>query len=290
VRYVELTDEADLQFWLTEFLRLEATGWKGRQGTALAANARDRQFFYEVVRGAFERRRLMVLALEAGGRPLPSFAISWPAPAPLPSRWLSTRVMRAFRRVCSWNSRTFGVCMRGRRWHGWIRAWLLVPLPSSRNSGLTAAASLMSWWKRERLPGPLMSPCLPFMRCCGAGSATAGAGWAAKITRGISRDKAVRRQYGMRSSLIPAPSFAVTCKARENPWLQRQLRKNLVYQTRSENQGTLVIRHHRPKIPPMGTHRINQVHLCRRDRHIRQEMEADRHQAPACAVVIGAML
>jgi CelD/BcsL family acetyltransferase involved in cellulose biosynthesis len=54
--------------WGEEFLRLEASGWKGRGGTALLCRASDREFFRRVIAGAHERGRLMMLALRLDGR------------------------------------------------------------------------------------------------------------------------------------------------------------------------------------------------------------------------------
>lgn len=44
--------------WGEDFLRLEASGWKGRGGTALLCRASDREFFRRVIAGAHERGRL----------------------------------------------------------------------------------------------------------------------------------------------------------------------------------------------------------------------------------------
>lgn len=58
----------DIEALTNDFLRLEASGWKGREGTALAAAHGREAFFREVMRGAFERGRLLGLGLRAGGR------------------------------------------------------------------------------------------------------------------------------------------------------------------------------------------------------------------------------
>lgn len=54
--------------WGEEFLHLEASGWKGRGGTALLCRAPDREFFRRVVAAAHARGRLMMLALRLDGR------------------------------------------------------------------------------------------------------------------------------------------------------------------------------------------------------------------------------
>jgi CelD/BcsL family acetyltransferase involved in cellulose biosynthesis len=68
VQYVALADDGDLDAWLSDFLRLEASGWKGREGTALSCQATDRDFFLSVARSAFQQGRLHFLALQAGGQ------------------------------------------------------------------------------------------------------------------------------------------------------------------------------------------------------------------------------
>jgi CelD/BcsL family acetyltransferase involved in cellulose biosynthesis len=70
VRYTALEAGGDVETWLAEFLRLETSGWKGRQGTALGCTAADREFFLAVAREAFRRGRLMLLGLEVNGRPV----------------------------------------------------------------------------------------------------------------------------------------------------------------------------------------------------------------------------
>jgi CelD/BcsL family acetyltransferase involved in cellulose biosynthesis len=61
---------ADVRAWVEEFLRLEAGGWKGRAGTALACQPADRAFFTEVAAAAFRRGRLLTLTLDRDGRPV----------------------------------------------------------------------------------------------------------------------------------------------------------------------------------------------------------------------------
>jgi CelD/BcsL family acetyltransferase involved in cellulose biosynthesis len=70
VRYTALEAGGDVEAWLAEFLRLETSGWKGRQGTALGCTDIDREFFLAVAREAFRRGRLMLLGLEVNGRPV----------------------------------------------------------------------------------------------------------------------------------------------------------------------------------------------------------------------------
>ena len=58
---------AALVGWLDEFLRLEASGWKGREGTAFASKEADRRYLEGIANEAFRRGRLMMLALRLDG-------------------------------------------------------------------------------------------------------------------------------------------------------------------------------------------------------------------------------
>ena len=58
----------DVEAWLGEFLALEAGGWKGRAGTALACDPASREFLLAVGIEAFRRGRLQLLALRRDGR------------------------------------------------------------------------------------------------------------------------------------------------------------------------------------------------------------------------------
>jgi CelD/BcsL family acetyltransferase involved in cellulose biosynthesis len=55
---------------IEEFLQLEASGWKGRSGTALLCRPAHDRFFREVSQGFAEQGRLMFLSLQAGTRVL----------------------------------------------------------------------------------------------------------------------------------------------------------------------------------------------------------------------------
>jgi hypothetical protein len=52
------------------FLELEASGWKGREGTALGSSPEHREFFSEMCRGFREHDRLRMLSYEAAGTPV----------------------------------------------------------------------------------------------------------------------------------------------------------------------------------------------------------------------------
>ena len=65
-----LTPEGDLAAWTREFMELEASGWKGRAGTALACRDDDRRFAEAVFPEAFRRGRLLITGLDLDGRAL----------------------------------------------------------------------------------------------------------------------------------------------------------------------------------------------------------------------------
>ena len=60
----------DLAAWTDAFLRLEASGWKGKEGSALACREDDRRFVAAVFPEAFRRGRLHITGLDLAGRPL----------------------------------------------------------------------------------------------------------------------------------------------------------------------------------------------------------------------------
>jgi CelD/BcsL family acetyltransferase involved in cellulose biosynthesis len=67
---VRLAPGDDLQKWIEEFVRLEASGWKGRAGSAIGCREDDRRFFGEVFAEAFRRERLVITGLDLEGKPL----------------------------------------------------------------------------------------------------------------------------------------------------------------------------------------------------------------------------
>lgn len=70
LRYRVLAEDDDLDAWLADFLRLEASGWKGRAGTAIDADASGRAFMHAACHRARARGQLHMLALELDGRPV----------------------------------------------------------------------------------------------------------------------------------------------------------------------------------------------------------------------------
>jgi CelD/BcsL family acetyltransferase involved in cellulose biosynthesis len=68
VALTALEPHDDLEPWLDEFLALEASGWKGRAGTALGSKPLDAAYFREMARGCHRAGRLSGTALRLDGR------------------------------------------------------------------------------------------------------------------------------------------------------------------------------------------------------------------------------
>lgn len=66
--FADVDGACDLEALIDEFLALEAKGWKGARGTAMAKAPREEAFFKAVMRGAFERGRLSFLTMRLNGR------------------------------------------------------------------------------------------------------------------------------------------------------------------------------------------------------------------------------
>lgn len=67
---IELKPGDDLDYWLKSFLALEASGWKGKLGTAVACSPIGVRFFEELSKGAFDRHQLQILMLRLDDRPI----------------------------------------------------------------------------------------------------------------------------------------------------------------------------------------------------------------------------
>jgi hypothetical protein len=67
---VRLSPGDDVTRWTEEFLRLEASGWKAKEGSALACREDDRKFVAATFPEAFRRGRLAITGLDLDGRPL----------------------------------------------------------------------------------------------------------------------------------------------------------------------------------------------------------------------------
>lgn len=70
VEYVRLAPGGDVARWIGEFLRLEASGWKGEAGGALACSDAGRRYGEALFRGAFGRGRLLAGGIDLDGRPI----------------------------------------------------------------------------------------------------------------------------------------------------------------------------------------------------------------------------
>jgi CelD/BcsL family acetyltransferase involved in cellulose biosynthesis len=70
LEHLALGAKGDIGRWAEEFLRVEASGWKGECGSALACSEDDRAFFTEIVAAGFRRRRLLTLGLDYDGEPI----------------------------------------------------------------------------------------------------------------------------------------------------------------------------------------------------------------------------
>jgi CelD/BcsL family acetyltransferase involved in cellulose biosynthesis len=68
VSSVVLQPQDDIARWIDEFLRLEASGWKGSNGSAMACTERNRRYATEILGAAFRRAQLIGCGLDVGGR------------------------------------------------------------------------------------------------------------------------------------------------------------------------------------------------------------------------------
>ena len=72
VRFRAMEPDADPGPWLAAFLELEASGWKGRAGTAIACSAPLQRFATDTVRAHAADGRLRFWQLDMDGRPVAS--------------------------------------------------------------------------------------------------------------------------------------------------------------------------------------------------------------------------
>ena len=70
LQHVALRPGDDIGRWIDEFLQLEAGGWKGQRGSALACTPAGRPYFSTIAAAAFQRGRLLMLGLDFDGRPI----------------------------------------------------------------------------------------------------------------------------------------------------------------------------------------------------------------------------
>ncbi len=74
VRFERSHDAAGLKSWIEQFLELEAAGWKGKAGSALASRQDTAQIFKSSLIGAAAHGRLERLALRLDGKPIAMLA------------------------------------------------------------------------------------------------------------------------------------------------------------------------------------------------------------------------
>ena len=66
----ELGPDGDPDRWIEEFLQLEASSWKGKQGGAFACSEANRNYFVTIAKEAFKSGRLMMSAMRLDGQPI----------------------------------------------------------------------------------------------------------------------------------------------------------------------------------------------------------------------------
>ena len=70
VAHLTLRSGDSIERWLDDLMRIEADGWKGKQGSALASTEGNCRFAAEIFGAAFRRGRLHMVGLDLDGKPL----------------------------------------------------------------------------------------------------------------------------------------------------------------------------------------------------------------------------
>ena len=70
VAFLQFREGEQLDTWVTDFLELEASGWKGREGTALAGAADTTAFFKQAIASGQQTGRLDMLKMTFDGKPI----------------------------------------------------------------------------------------------------------------------------------------------------------------------------------------------------------------------------
>ena len=70
VEFTPSDPSGDIEAWLAQFLRIEASGWKGKEGSALASREGHRSFFLSAAKEALYRNRLLMPAILLEGKPI----------------------------------------------------------------------------------------------------------------------------------------------------------------------------------------------------------------------------
>ena len=67
----ETSDEtSDYEQLANDFLRIEASGWKGEEGTALASNSSTKAFYKSLIRESAKAGKARFLSLKLDGQPI----------------------------------------------------------------------------------------------------------------------------------------------------------------------------------------------------------------------------
>ncbi len=70
LEFRSLQNRAQLGMWVDWFLKLEAAGWKGREGSAFDCQPATRQFFRDIIEGGFDSGAIQMFGLFRRGEPL----------------------------------------------------------------------------------------------------------------------------------------------------------------------------------------------------------------------------
>jgi len=62
--------DSDWQYLTNEFLRLEACGWKGQNGTALRSTPQTEAFYRDIIKRAADRGKARFVTLKLDGKPI----------------------------------------------------------------------------------------------------------------------------------------------------------------------------------------------------------------------------
>lgn len=65
-----LQDPSELNGWIDDFLKLEDSGWKGRQESSFASSRQSEQFFRRLATRAFEQQKMHMLKLSVDNKPV----------------------------------------------------------------------------------------------------------------------------------------------------------------------------------------------------------------------------
>jgi CelD/BcsL family acetyltransferase involved in cellulose biosynthesis len=68
VEYAEFGTDSNAAEWIEEFLALEASGWKGQEGSAMASREVHRKFFESLAGEAIRQGRCVMSALRLDGK------------------------------------------------------------------------------------------------------------------------------------------------------------------------------------------------------------------------------